>query len=290
MHDDNLMYKYEDDHKLLFVLSIAMALFVFEVVGGIISNSLALISDAGHVLTDIFALALSFLAIRISYKLPTNKMTYGFHRIRILVAFINGLLLFLISLYIFYEAYMRLFNPPKVLSILLLVFAIIGFLVNLYMTLILKQTTDLNVKSAYYHVVTDTLQSVAVIAGGMIIIITKMYIIDTIISIIIGIFILRGGLRIVKNAINILLEGVPANIRLEDVKETLMKVDGVKDVHDIHIWCITPEIMMLTCHVAITSNDLNHASEILSRINLLLKERYNINHSTIQIEPWKERI
>ncbi|MEM3832755.1 MAG: cation diffusion facilitator family transporter [Thermoprotei archaeon] len=289
MHDDSLVHKYKEDNKLLLVLGISIALFAFEVIGGIISNSLALISDAGHVLTDIFALTLSFLAIKISHRLPTNKMTYGFHRIRIIAAFINGLLLFLLSFYIFYEAYVRLFNPPEVLPMLLLVFAMIGLLVNLYMVLILKQTADLNVKSAYYHVVTDTLQSVTVIAGGVIIMTTKMYITDTIISIIIGIFILRGGVHIVKNAIDVLLESVPANIRLEDVKETLMRVDGVKDVHDIHVWCITPEIMMLTCHVAITDSNLNSATEILSRINLLLKEKYNISHSTIQIEPWKER-
>ncbi len=288
MHQDNLTYEAKAAyHRLLLTLLITIMLFAFEVIGGIISNSLALISDAGHVLTDVLALSLSLFAIHISHKLPTNKMTYGFHRIRILAAFTNGLLLSFVSLYIFYEAYQRLLNPPDIIPQSLLIFATVGFLVNLFMTVILNKTNrnaDLNLRSSYLHVLTDTLQSISIIFGGIIIMFTRFYLIDTIISIMIGIFIMRGGYGIIKNTLNILLEAVPSDINIEDIRRTLMEINEVKDVHDIHIWCITPEIKMLTCHVVVTEQDLRKASELISHINLLLKERFSINHSTIQVE------
>lgn len=286
VHQDNLVFNVKDDYRLLLALLIATILFIFEVIGGIISNSLALISDAGHVLTDVFALSLSLFAIRLSRKLPTNKMTYGFHRMKMLTAFINSLLLFVISLYIFYEAYLRLLNPPNVFPQSLLIFALIGFIINLFMVIILKKrTSDLNIHSSYLHVLTDTIQSIGVIFAGIIIMFTHFYLIDAIVSIFIGAFIMKGSLNIIKNTTNVLLEAVPSDVKLEDIKNMLLEINEVKDVHDIHVWCLTPEIKMLTCHVVIDPQDINKAPEIISYINSILREKFSIGHSTIQIEP-----
>jgi cobalt-zinc-cadmium efflux system protein len=283
-HQDNLVFNVKNNNHLLLVLLIAVMLFIFEIIGGIISNSLALISDAGHVLTDIFALSLSLFAIYISYRPPTSKMTYGFHRMKILTALINSLLLFVISLYIFYEAYLRLLNPPSIFPQFLLVFATIGFFVNLFMTIMLKKGNDVNIRSSYLHVLTDTIQSIGVIFGGIVIMFTHFYLVDAIISIFIGTFIMKGSLNLIKDTINVLLEAVPFDVKLEDIKSALMEINEVRDVHDVHVWCLTPEIKMLTCHIVIDAQNINKTSELISHINSILKEKFNIGHSTIQIE------
>ncbi len=271
---------------MLAVLSITAGIMIAEIIGGLLANSLALLSDAGHMVTDILALGLSLTAMRFARKPPTPAKTFGFYRLEILAAFFNGMLLLIISLYIFYEAYHRLINPREIKGAFMLVFAVIGLLANGVGIAILRKSAlrSLNVRSALFHIVGDTISSAGVIVGGIVIIYTGWYIVDPIISILIGGLILRGAYGLVRESIDILLEATPKDIDVEKMIGDLVRIEGVKEVHHLHLWTITSGIYAMSAHVLIDDLLISKSSQILEEIERLLQSNYSMEHITIQFE------
>ncbi|MDY6844315.1 MAG: cation diffusion facilitator family transporter [Thermodesulfobacteriota bacterium] len=275
-----------NQRNLFVVLTVTGTVMVVEIVGGILANSLALLSDAGHMLTDILALSLSLFAMRFAQKPPTPSKTFGYYRLEILAAFFNGMLLFFIAVYIFYEAYQRLASPEEIESLVMLSVAAIGLITNGIGILILRKATakSLNVKSAFFHMVSDTISSVGVIVGGLIIYYTNWYLVDSLISICIGMLILRGAYSLVKESADIFLEATPKEINMEELMTDIRKVTGVQDVHHLHIWTITSGIYAMSAHVLINDQLISRQTQILREVEQLLREKYSMEHTTIQFE------
>jgi len=272
--------------NMLAVLSITAGIMIAEIIGGLLANSLALLSDAGHMLTDILALGLSLAAMRFARKPPTPAKTFGFYRLEILAAFFNGMLLLVISLYIFYQAYHRLIDPREIKGLFMLLVAAIGLLANGAGIAILRKSahTSLNVRSAFFHLLGDTVSSAGVIVGGTIIIYTGWYAVDPIISILIGGLILRGAYSLVRESIDILLEATPKEIDVEEMIGDLVRIEGVKEVHHLHLWTITSGIYAMSSHVVIDDLLISKSSQILEEIEKLLQGKYSMEHITIQFE------
>jgi cobalt-zinc-cadmium efflux system protein len=271
---------------MLVVLSITAGIMIAEIIGGLLANSLALLSDAGHMLTDLLALGLSLVVMRFARKPPTPAKTFGFYRLEILAAFCNGMLLLIISLYIFYEAYHRLIDPREIKGFFMLLVAAIGLLANGVGIAILRKSTlrSLNVRSAFFHLVGDTISSAGVIVGGIVIIYTGWYMVDPIISILIGGLILRGAYSLVRESIDILLEATPKDINVEEMAGDLVRIKGVKDVHHLHLWTITSGLYAMSAHVVINDLLISKSSQILEEIEKLLQGKYSMEHITIQFE------
>lgn len=271
---------------LALALSVTFVMMLAEVVGGIISNSLALLSDAGHMLTDILALALSLLALRFGVKPATTKKTYGFYRLEILAALINGGILILISLYIFYNAYQRILKPPDIKAPIMMGIAFLGLVVNILAALFVRKTSkeNLNVRGAYLHIIGDALSSLGVLLGGVIILLTGWYRIDSVLSALIGTVIIKGAYGLIKESVDILLEAVPKGIDLEEVIREIKKIKGVKDIHHVHLWTITSGIYALSGHILIEDILTSKSTQILDDINHILRERFSIDHVTLQFE------
>ena len=275
-----------NQRNLLIVLSITTVVMIAEVIGGLLANSLALLSDAGHMLTDILALSMTIFAIRFAQKPPTTSKTFGFYRLEILAAFFNGMLLFFISLYIFYEAYQRLVHPEEIKGLFMLVVAAVGLLANVVGIVILKKSAlrNLNVKSAFFHIVGDTISSGGVIVGGLVILYTGWNLVDPLIGIFIGMLILRGAYNLVRESIDIFLEATPKDIDVEKMLDDLHKIEGVKDIHHLHLWTITSGIYAMSAHVLIEDLLVSRSVQILQEIEGLLQGKYGMEHTTIQFE------
>ena len=271
---------------LKLALIIVSVIMVAEVIGGILSNSLALLGDAGHMLVDALALGLALFAITIARRPATPTRTFGYHRVEIMAALVNGTVLVLVSLYIFYEAYQRFLEPPLVKTPLMLIVAAIGLVANLGGILLLRGAShaSLNIKAAFWHIVGDTISSVGVIVGGIIILVTGWYIVDPIIAVFIGGIILWGAVRIVRESADILLEAVPRHIQVDKVIQVIKDVSGVEDVHDIHIWTITSSIHALSAHLRIEDQMVSRSAEIVATVNQNLAKDFNITHTTLQLE------
>jgi len=271
---------------LKIVLVIVLAVMVAEIIGGILSGSLALLGDAGHMLVDALALGLALFAITIARRPATATKTYGYHRVEIMAALANGTILILVSLYIFYEAYQRFLEPPLVQAPLMLLVASIGLIANLTGILVLRKAShgNLNIRAAFWHVAGDTISSVGVIIGGVIIAVAGWYIVDPIIAVLIGGIILWGAVRIVRESADILLEAAPKHIEVDKVIETIKSVSGVEDVHDIHIWTITSGIYALSTHLVIEDQTVSRSAEIVTTVNQELARHFNITHTTLQLE------
>ncbi len=270
--------------RLVLSLIVLSVIFIAEVIGGIISNSLALLSDAGHVLTDAFALILSLVAATIMKKLPDYRATYGYHRIGILAALINGVSLVVIALFIFIEGYKRMKSPPEIDSDIMLAIAIAGLIGNLIMAWILgHKHEDLNMKSAWLHVIGDTISSAGVIAAGLIIKFTGWLIVDPIVSGFVGIIIITGGVRVIKESLWIFLELSPAGFNADEITESLSKISGVLNIHDVHIWSIGHGTPAFSAHIQIPDQKISEADSIRKEIEHEL-EHLGILHSVIQIE------
>jgi cobalt-zinc-cadmium efflux system protein len=272
--------------KLFIALLITAIVMIAEIIGGLLANSLALLSDAGHMLTDILSLGLSLAAMKLAQKPPTPSKTFGFHRLEILAAFFNGMLLFFMSFYIFYEAYHRLLQPEEIKGLFMLIVAFIGLLANGAGILLLRKSahTSLNVKSAFFHIVGDTISSGGVILGGVIILYTGWYVVDPLLSIFIGLLILRGAYALIVESIDIFLEATPKDINMEELLDELRKIKGIKEVHHIHLWTITSGINAMSAHVLIDDRLISSSAHILKEIKILLRNKYKIEHSTIQFE------
>ncbi len=271
--------------RLLFiVLSLTFGYMLAEAIGGYLANSLALLSDAVHMFTDVAALALSLVAARFASRPATARKTYGFYRLEILAALINGVTLIVLSLLICIEAYHRLRNPQEVKGLTLIVIASGGLIVNLVSAHLLSKAhkDSLNIRGAFLHVLGDLLGSIAAVAAGSLIIWRDWKWADPVFSIIIGFLIIFSSWRLVADAVNILLEGTPSHINTAAVVQAIRTVDGVRDVHDLHIWTITSGRYAVTAHVVV--NETGESCGILREIRELLSERFALTHSTIQIE------
>jgi len=270
--------------KIALLITLVMA--VVEVVGGILSNSLALLSDAGHMLTDSIAIALSLIAMIIASKPPDTKRTYGHYRFEILASLINGVTLVGVASYIFYESYKRFISPPEVEGFTMLLIASIGLVANVAGIFLLRQgqLINLNIRGAFLHMLGDTLSSLGVIAGGIIIYFTGWMMVDPVVSILIGGIILKGAVELVVESGNILLEGVPKGLSLEKVNYAMREVEGVLEVHDLHLWSITSGINALSAHVVIEDQRVSEGAKIISEINERLRNKFQINQTTLQIE------
>jgi cobalt-zinc-cadmium efflux system protein len=283
---DSVSSRYHLIARMKFAVILTVGILLLELVGGILTHSLALLSDAGHVFADVFALGLSWVALVLS-GLPSNqRKTYGYFRAEVLAAVTNGATLFLVALWIFYEAIGRIMSPEPVKSLEMFFIALVGLVVNLIVLLKLKGATQqsLNIKSAFLHVLGDMLSSVGVIAGGIIMLVTGFYIVDPIISILIGLIILRGAFGVIRECSDILLEGVPRNIKLSEVEKVLKQVTGVVDIHDLHVWSISSAHPALSAHVVVEEQTTHSTKEILDEIQAQVKEKFDIEHLTIQFE------
>lgn len=255
-----------------------------EVFAGLRAGSLALISDAGHNFTDGLALALAALGYYLQFKPANDTKTFGYHRAGVLAAFVNALTLVLISLYIFYEAWERLIRPVPVESGIMLVVAAVALAMNIGIMWGLRgDKNDLNVRAAFIHMLGDAVSSVAIIAGAVAIRFTGLQRIDPILSILIGLMIIWTAWDIIKESLNVLLEGLPTGLKLKAVTDAMSEVAGVLDVHDLHIWSLGSQAHALSCHVLIDDVPPSASDGILRSINAVLG-RFHIHHTTIQFE------
>lgn len=259
---------------------------IFEFIVGILSGSLALVSDSGHNLTDSLSLLVSFFARKIARRDADSKQTYGYGRITILAALINALILLLLAIYIFHEAYRRTIEPKTLEGSLIMVVAAVGIVVNLSIALLFRKSRDdLNIKSAFYNMALDALASVGALIAGLLILITKQPVFDSIISIVIGTMLIFSAWRVVKDAFHVLLEGVPEGVNFDKVKEAIISQNSlIKAVDDLHIWAISSQMSALSCHIVIEECDLDKSMQIVEEIKKILKERFQIEHATIETE------
>ena len=275
-----------NEKALVLALAITAGIMVLEFFGGLFTNSLALIADSGHMLSDTVSLALSLSAIWFGGKAASAKKTYGYFRFEIITAFINGVTLFVIAGFIVYEAIGRFFEPPEVQGGWMLMIAAIGLAANVLSAWVLNRNADvhgnLNMKSAYMHVISDALGSVGAIVAGLLILLFDWTLADPIISVVVALLILRSAWGILRTSLHILMEGTPHTIDAQEVKERLLEIDGVVDVHDLHVWTITSGLDLFTCHIDVTAN----ADEqmVLRSALKLVHDQCGIEHTTIQIE------
>ncbi|MBL0385588.1 cation transporter [Tumebacillus sp. ITR2] len=268
--------------KLAFFLT--LIILVVELVGATISHSLALLSDAGHVLTDIAAIGLSWYAMNQAQKPANEKMTFGYHRAGILAAFVNASTLIVIAVIILWEAYRRFQNPEPVGSTWMFISASVGLVMNLYLGFGLSKEDNINVRSAVLHILGDAAASAGVIIGGLIILFTGWYVVDPILSVLIAILIAFGAWKIVKQTVSILMEGTPNGINIQEIADSIRSVKGVHDVHDLHVWSITSGKNALSCHIVLDGHMTIQASQgVLREIEHKLIHE-NIGHVTIQME------
>lgn len=275
---------YRNKKNLVTVLALTGSYLVAEVIGGILTKSLALLADAGHMLTDVGGLALALFAINLTQRKASPQKTYGYYRAEILAALLNAVVLIGISLYILYEAYQRFKNPPKVESGAMLIVAAVGLVINIIGMMILRKgsTESLNMKGAYFEVLSDMLTSIGVIIAGIIMLTTGWWYADPILSAGIGLFILPRTWILLKDAVGVLLEGTPSDVNVAELQDAIKKIDGVKDVHDLHVWALTSGMNAMSGHVAI--NEGISPKAILEKIQELIKADFKIAHTTIQIE------
>ena len=272
--------------KFRFAVLLTTFVLVVEVIGGILSNSLALLSDAAHVFSDSLSLIMSWLAIYLSTRPATSLRTYGYHRTEVFAAFINGVSLIAISGWIFYEATQRFIAPEPVKSKEMLVVAIFGFIANMVIVWLFhgEGHKNLNVRSAVLHVIGDALASVGVIVGGVVIYYTGWFVVDPILSCAIGLVVLVGAVRVTKEAVHILLEGSPKHADAQKVATCISAIDSVKDVHDMHIWSLCSNYLALSTHVSIAEDASKSSHQLRQEINDKLQTQFGIFHTTIQIE------
>src|SRR5215472_3799455 len=266
-------------------LAITLTFLVAEFIGALYTNSLALLADAGHMLTDVAALSLSLFAIRFAGRRATPRMTYGFHRVEILAALMNGVFLVLVALYIFYEAFNRFKTPQIVKADWMLVVAVIGLLANLTSAWVLfgKHHESLNVRGAFFHVLTDALGALGAILASIAILVSGYTLADPLISVIVAVLILWSSWIVIRDAVDILLEGTPAHINIVSLREQLCHVNGVGSVHDLHVWTLTSGVLAMSCHI-VAENESYNRTDLLARVNGVARERFRIDHTTIQIE------
>lgn len=271
-------------YRLKLAMAITGVYFAAEVIGGFVTNSLALLSDAGHMFSDIAALAMSLFAFQMARRPATMKRTYGYHRLEILAALINGLSLWLIVGVIFTAAYNRFFDPPEVQSEGMLIVASLGLAVNIAAGVILygSHHESLNIHGAFLHVLGDALGSLGAIFAGLVMVFTGWYLADPLVSVFIGLLILYSSWNLIRESVSILMQSVPTGIDLEEVRMAIERIQGVQKVHDLHVWAVTSGIFTLSAHAVTDGNEDFH--RVLNEIEGMLRDRFRIEHTTIQLE------
>lgn len=275
------------DNKLKISLILNTGFTVIEFIIGLFAGSLALMADSAHNLTDSLSLIISMFANKISKREANIDKTYGYGRASILAALLNALILFSVAVYIFFEAYQRLLKPPTVEGNLVIIAAVFGFIINGGIALsFLKDKKDLNIKSTLYNFATDAFAQLGTIIAGIIILFTKQSIADPIISIIIGILLIYSAWEVVKDALDVLLEGVPSDVKVEEVKKTILSIPGVRGLDDLHIWALSSHYSALSCHVVVTDTEcsLKESIKITEQIKEKLAEKHHIEHATLETE------
>jgi cobalt-zinc-cadmium efflux system protein len=272
--------------RLTWSLMITLAFVIFEAAAGYFSNSLALLTDAAHNLTDVIALGLSWFAIRITAQPANAQKTYGYHRAGILVALLNSTTLILISLGIFYEAYKRFISPPEVQSTVLIVVGLIAVVINLVTALLVHRgsESDLNLRSAFVHLMGDVISTIGAVIAGVIIYFTGANWLDPFVSVLIGLLILYNAWGILRDAVDILLESTPRDVDMKKMVGEITQLEGVLGVHDLHVWSITQNLRSMSAHILTEDISVSTGAEIQNRINELVYHRYNIAHATLQLE------
>lgn len=273
--------------NLLVSIFLNLIITLAEIAGGLLSNSLALLSDALHNLSDTFALFLAYIARKISSRSSSPQKTFGYKRIEILAALLNGIILIVISVYLFYEAINRLFNPEPVKSGIMFIVTSIGLLGNLISVLLIKKDSkkNLNIKSAYLHLLGDTFSSITVIFGSIIIYVFEVFWVDPILTFIIGVFILKETFSIIKETVDILMESTPHEISIKQIKAELEKEKGIDNIHHIHSWKITDNETHFQCHLEVKKDMLlSDANNLRNLIEKKLKKNFMLDHVTIQLE------
>ena len=273
-----------DKTSLLFAFVITATIFIAEVAGGILANSLALLADAVHMLSDLAGLGLGLFGLWLATQPAPPQRTYGDYRTEIVAALFNGVLLVLVALYILYEAFTRIQNPPEVRSSLMLAVASIGLAANLASALVLSGhiKENLNVRAAFLHVVSDASASVGTIAAALIILFAGFTLADPGIGILIGLLVIYNAWQITREALDVLMEAAPAHINLKSVEDALLSVDGVKSVHDLHVWTVTSGLVAMSGHVVV--DESADRQRILELTCDALQHRFKLNHCTLQLE------
>jgi cobalt-zinc-cadmium efflux system protein len=269
---------------------VAIAIALIELVGGILSNSLSLISDAVHVFGDILAIFMSLFAVSLATRQHKGSMTYGYHRAEVLASMANGILLCAISVWIAVEAYQKLYSPKPIDAVLVMALASIGLAGNLVIMKVLRQDQEknLNVKSAFSHVLYDAISSIAVIFVGAFTFFTGVPGLDPLVALLIAVFIARSGFKIAKDSAHILLEGAPSHVDIEEIRASILKIEKVLEVHDLHVWTIASGMNALSGHIVVPDQILSEADKAVQAINRMLLEKYGITHTTLQVEPEKK--
>jgi cobalt-zinc-cadmium efflux system protein len=296
------------ERRFIISLGVTSLVLIAEVVGGLWTGSLSLLSDAAHVFMDIFALALSFAALRLSALPADDRHTFGYHRLEVIAALINGISLGAIAIGIWLEAYERLLSPQPVRSMEMIAIAALGLVANLIVVYVLggqehghththadgqehadhdhegPRTRDLNMHSAFLHVVGDAISSVGVIVAGLIIWRTGWYWVDPVVSVLIGALIVVSAVRVLRSSLHILVEGVPEGLDIKHIGETMQAVPAVAEVHDLHVWSICSGRVALSSHIVLENDSARRPSEVLMELKQQLSGRYGIEHTTIQFE------
>ena len=273
------------ERPLWWAFGLTLAFLIAEVIGGILTNSLALLSDAAHMATDVIALAISLVAVRLSRKPADARRTYGYARMEAIGAMVNGLLLFAVAFYVLWEAAHRFSEPPEVASIGMMVIASLGLLVNLIAMRLLKAGSgeSLNLKGAYLEVWADMLGSLGVIIAAVLIMVTGWRVVDPIVAVLIGLWVLPRTWTLLREAGQVLMQGVPTGLDIEIVRRALTEQPGVAQVHDLHIWALASRQPVMTAHLVLTDPTLN-VDDLRRTVTQMLEDRFDIGHATLQVE------
>lgn len=274
----------DDRHRLIWTLAVTLAVLVAELAGGLLSGSLALLADAAHMVSDAAALGISLFALWFAARPATAERTFGFQRVEVLAALANGATLLVIAGLILAEAYRRLLSPPEVRGPLMLAVAAIGLLANIAAALMLApaRRTGLNLRSAFLHVLGDLLGSVGTLAAALLIALAGWTVADPLISAVVGVLIIVGAWRLMRESVAVLLEGMPAGLRYAEIAGAMRALPHVADLHDLHVWSITSDFPVLTSHVVITEDA--GPERVLQDLQRVLAGRFGITHATLQLE------
>ena len=273
--------------SLLLAFLLNLVITIVEIIGGLLSNSLSLLSDAIHNLGDTFAVMLAYIANLISRRVANERKTFGYKRIEILAALLNAFILIVITLFLFVEAYKRFQSPEPIKGILMFWVAVVGLIANLLAVVLLKSdsTHNLNIRAAYLHLLGDTISSVAVIVGSVLIYYFKIYWIDPVVTVLIGLYILKEAFVVLRETVDILMQGTPSSIDLKKVVEEIEKHNEISNVHHVHAWKLDDKQIHFECHADLTKDlPLSKTDEIRSEIEAILLNKFNISHVTLQFE------
>ncbi len=272
--------------RLSLALFLTLAFVLIEAGAGFFANSLALLTDAAHNLTDVIALGLSWYAVRLTLQPSNSQKTYGYHRAGILVALLNSTTLVLIALGIFYEAYRRFLSPPEVKAGVMIWVGLVAVVVNAVTAWLVQRGSDhdLNLRSAFVHLMTDVASTVGAVIAGVIIYFTQADWLDPFVSVLIGVLILYNSWGIVRETVEILLEATPRDLDMDTMVEDIKKLDGVLGVHDLHVWSLTQNLRTMSAHILTADVSISRGAVIQSRVNELVSNRYKIAHATLQLE------